>query len=399
MKNAFLSLDIGTNNIYAVLFKCDNKPQVLSSLKRASSGVRKGAIQNVNEVVSNIDKILDDINQISNTNINFIITSVAGADLNVNKGKGIALISGKGNEINEETIERAQNSSQAIFLPPSRAMLHNIPIKYIIDGNVIDQEPIGMSGIRLEIESMIIDSSIISINNINQIVNSVGVRNSSIFAGVLASTYATLTKQEKDLGVVAIDLGASTTSMTVFEEGKLIAMKVFPVGGNNISNDICLWLQIHQEYGEQIKLKVGSSFAHRIGATERVNLNDFIPNKDKQFYRKQLAEVIDARIEQIFDLVNSELRSIGKMANLPGGAVLYGGGALMPLITEFAEEKLRLPVRIAMPEVEGFINEDPGFATALGNIKLFLEKNNSCMGESRKGSSLFSNIFKWFEKI
>ena len=238
MKNALLSLDVGTNNIYAVLFQCDQKPQVLLSIKKPSAGMRKGVIQNINEVVQNIDGLLEEITRARGKNVSQIIMSIGGANVSMTKSKGIAVISGKNNVVDRETILRSQSSSKALFLPPGRSTLHAIPQKYIIDGNEFDVEPLGMNGMRLEVESAIVDTDVMSINNISQIAESTGVKILNIFANPLSGTYSTLKRSEKDLGVVAIDLGASTTTMSVFEEGKLIFMKTINVGCGKISDDI-----------------------------------------------------------------------------------------------------------------------------------------------------------------
>jgi len=398
MKNAFLSLDIGTNNIYAVLFKCEQKPQVLFSVKKPSSGVRKGAIQNVNEVVNNISDLLDEIEQATATNISQLTIGIGGIGINMNNSRGIALISGRNNSVDKETILRAQNSSKALFLPPGRTTLHAIPQKYIIDGNEFDVEPLNMTGIRLEVESAIIDTDLMVMNHISQIGESVGIKVTNIFAGPLSGTFSTLSKREKDLGAIGIDLGASTTTITVFEEGKLIFMKVLPIGCGKISDDICLWLQIPQDDGEKIKISVGDAYPDKVEAKEIINLNEICSNEDKRFKKKDLSIVISSRLEQIFDLVNKELKQINKFANLPGGAVLYGGGAMTKHIVELAKDCLKLPVRIAQPEFGGFINDDPGFAVALGNIKfLFEDKNDMESCNDNKSNGLIGKILKIFE--
>ena len=398
MKNAFLSLDIGTNNIYAVLFKCEQKPQILFSIKRPSSGIRKGAIQNVNEVVNNVSSLLDEIEQATATNISQIVIGVGGVGINMNNSRGIALISGRNNSVDKETILRAQNSSKALFLPPGRATLHAIPQKYIIDGNEFDVEPLNMTGIRLEVESAIIDIDIMMMNHVAQIGESVGIKIPNIFASPLSGSYATISKKEKDLGAIGIDLGASTTTVTVFEEGKLIFMKVLPIGCGKISDDICLWLQIPQDDGEKIKIAAGDAYPDKVEAKEIINLNDFCPNEDRRFKAKDLAVVVSSRLEQIFDLINKELKQINKYANLPGGAIIYGGGSQTKHITDLAKDCLKLPVRIAQPEFGGFINDDPGFANAIGNIKFFFEdkNDNENCNESRAGGFI-GKILKMFE--
>ena len=397
MRQAWLALDIGTNNIHAVVFKT-NPDQIILSLKRPSAGITKGVVSNVEEATRSLDKVLDEISSALNTNILRGVVCIGGNRLETRKSKGIAIISNSNNEINGEDILRAQQSSQSFSLPANRNLVHIVPQKFLVDGTEVMDSPVGMTGMRLEVESLIIDAFMPDVRNMDNVLKGVGFRQEALVANTLAGSYGSLTRQEKELGVIAIDLGASTTSFSIFEEGSLIYTKVLPIGGNYISNDICLWLQISHDDGENIKLNVGDAMSLKVDKKEMVNLGSFVSGEDKNFSRKELAEVIEARVEQIFDFINEELKLIGKYGKLPGGVVLYGGGANLPHILELAKEKLKLPARIAHAQFDGLVETDPSFVNSVGAVKWYLddEHNNSQAMSSGGFGNMIRKIFKNF---
>jgi len=316
-----------------------------------------------------LDKVLDEVSSALNTNILKGIVCIGGNRIETRKSKGIVIIANDNNEINKSDILRAQQSSQSFSLPANRILVHSIPQKFLVDGVEVSDNPVGMAGMRLEVESLIIDAFMPDIKNLENVLKNVGFKQEAMVVNTLAGSYGALSKQEKELGVIGIDFGASTTSISVFEEDKLIYTKVLPVGGIHISNDIALWLTIPFNEGENIKINLGSAYAQKIDKKEMVNLGNFVEGECKNFSRRELSEVIQARIEEIFDFINEELKQIGKYAKLPGGAVLYGGGANLPDITELAREKLKLSAHIAHPQFDGLTETDPSFVNVVGSVK------------------------------
>ena len=398
MRQAWLAIDIGTENIYAVVFKT-NPTQIVLSLKRPSLGVHRGVISNVEEVSKSLDKILDEVSSALNTNVLRGVVCLGGNRIETRKSKGIAIISNDNNEINGEDISRAQQSSQSFSLPANRNLIHIVPQKFFVDGVEVMDNPVGMAGMRLEVESLIVDAFMPDIRNIDNVLHNVGFKQDAMVVNTLAGACGSLTRQEKELGSITIDLGAGTTSFSIFEEGNLVYMKVIPIGQDYITKDIGLWLQISYNNAENIKLNVGDAMSLKVDKKEMVNLGSFVSGEDKNFSRKELAEVIEARAEQIFNFINEELKLIGKYANLPGGVVLYGGGANLPHIADLAKEKLKLPVRIAHPQFDGLIETDPGFVNAVGSIQWYLDEeiNNNSQINSKGG--VFGSIKKLFKNF
>ena len=217
-----------------------NPSQIILSLKRPSGGVTRGVVSNVEEVSKSLDKVLDEVSSALNANVLKGIVCLGGSRIETRKSKGIAIISNDNNEINSEDIARAQQSSQSFSLPANRNLIHIVPQKFLVDGIEVIDNPVGMAGMRLEVESLIIDAFMPDIRNIDSVLRNVGFKQEAMVVNTLAGAYGSLTNQEKELGAIAIDLGAGTTSFSVFEEGNLINTKVLPIGGNYISKDICL---------------------------------------------------------------------------------------------------------------------------------------------------------------
>ncbi len=398
MRQALLALDIGTNNIHIAVFKT-NPNQIILNWNRPSVGVKRGVICNVDDVSACLDKVLDEVASALNTNVLKGIVCIGGNNIEMRKSKGIAIIANDNNEINKPDIARAQQSSQSFALPVNRTLIHSIPQKFLVDGVEVSDNPVGMVGMRLEVESLIIDAFTPEIRNLDNVLKNVGFKQDALLVNTWAGSYGALSKQEKELGVIGIDLGAGTTSFSVFEEDKMIYTKVLPAGGNYISNDIALWLTIPPNEGENIKIKWGSAYALKVDKKEMLNLGDIVAGEDKNFSRRELAEVIQARLEEIFDFINGELKQIGKYAKLPGGVVLYGGGANLPDIVELARDKLKLPARIAHPQFNGLIETDPSFVNVVGAIQWYLYDeydHNAPILNSHGLGNLISKLFKNF---
>ena len=400
MRKNLLSLDIGTSNIHLTVAKTDPF-QVLLNLKRPSAGIKKGIIAKNDETVTALDNILEEASSLTNLNIQKSITTVGGSQLETRKSKGVAIIANDNNEITQDDILRAQQSSQSFSLPPNRTLLHTIAQKYVVDGNEVIDNPCGMTGMRLEVESLIIDAFMPNIKNLENVLDGVGLKNEAFVANPLAGSYEALTQQEKNLGAIAIDLGSGTCSFSVFEDGVLVYLKVLPVGSNYISNDICLWLKIAQEDGEKIKLSVGDAYPSKVDKKDMVNLGSFVQNEDKTFSRRELAEVIEARLSQIFEFINEDLKQIGKYAKLPGGAILYGGGAQIPHLVDLAKDRLNLPVRLAKyEEIEMSGESDLSFMNTLGAIKWYGDaanlKESQALGKQGGVMDKFKQFFSNF---
>ena len=395
MPSHILVLDLGTSNIKALVAQyTNNNWQIVFPASKKSQGIKQGMVDNVEMVVDSLDELF---NEISSVNKNFLfkeaIVGLNGPHLETRISKGVSVISRADGEISEDDKERALKTAQSFVLPTNRTLVQTTIKNYIIDGNYKVKDPLGMKGLRLEVECLLIDAFSMAMRNLNRIGDTLGMKFNYIITPYAGAEWS-LTNQDKDLGTVAIDLGGGTTGMCVYEDGELIDLKVFPVGGNNITNDIAVGLKTYVNIAEKIKTTEGVALAKKVSKGTTINLNEFLENSENDeeeltINKKFLAEIIEARLTEIFDLVGERLKDLNRFGKLPGGVVLYGGGALMPYIVDLAKDRLKLPVRISKTESDWYQDQlDSSFVSALGLLSLTLKNNNN----PQIGSNLFEKI-------
>lgn len=412
------ALDIGSYKIKAFLAEINKngKPFLIDVFQEYSSGIRKGEIVDNSEVSTILERIFVKIKNKDKTAIKNIFVNVGGINIKCQNSRGIIAVSRADNEISQDDIDRVVKASQAIKLLPNRMIIHNITKEYIIDGINDVREPLGMSGTRLEVNSLVIDAFSSNVKNILNSIESLGGSVSGLVYNPLAASRSILTKGSKDLGVALIDIGAGTTSISVYEEGKLIHAFSFPIGSSNITNDLAVGLKCSVTLAEVIKIFFGRAIASEVPIKEKITLQEIFEKSglevsalDKNFKSsipaRFVVEVIESRIEEIFEFVNRELKMIGKHGQLPGGAILCGGGAKMPGIIDLAKKELKISSDIGLPETkeleinhqdfENFINE-PEFATVTGllyyGIDQCTKENSWLIGENLS----FKKILKYF---
>lgn len=402
------ALDIGSYKIKALLTEIskDGKPSLIDVLEEYSQGVRKGEIVDINEASVPLGRIFEKIKAKQKAALKNIFVNVGGANIKCQNSRGIVAVSRADNEISQDDIDRVIKASQAIKLSPNRMILHNITREYIIDGISDVREPLGMSGTRLEVDSLVIDAFSFNVKNILNLIESLGGSVSGLVYNPLAASRSILTKGSKDLGVVLIDIGAGTTSLSVYEEGKLIHAVSFPVGSSNITNDLAIGLKCSVALAEIIKILFGKVNPGEVLTKEKITAEEVfkksgfeISSLDKNFKSnisaRFVAEVIESRLEEIFEFVNGELKIIDKRGQLPAGAILCGGGAKMPGIVDLAKKELKISSDIGLPETkkleidnrdfENTINNEPEFATVSGllyyGMDQYLKEGNWPIGE------------------
>lgn len=412
------ALDIGSYKIKAFLAEINKngKPFLIDVFQEYSVGIRKGEIVDTGEVSTTLERIFVKIKNKDKTAIKNIFVNVGGTNIKCQNSRGIIAVSRADNEISQDDIDRVVKASQAIKLLPNRMIIHNITKEYIIDGINDVREPLGMSGTRLEVNSLVIDAFSSNVKNILNSIESLGGSVSGLVYNPLAASRSILTKGSKDLGVVLIDIGAGTTSVSVYEEGKLIHAFSFPIGSSNITNDLAVGLKCSVALAEVIKIFFGRAIASEVPIKEKITLQEIFEKSgfeanalDKNFKSsipaRFVVEVIESRMEEIFEFVNRELKMIGKHGQLPGGAILCGGGAKMPGIIDLAKKELKISSDIGLPETkeleinhrdfENFINE-PEFATVTGllyyGIDQCAKENSWPIGENLS----FKKILKYF---
>ncbi len=381
-----LGLDIGTQTIKAVIGEPVgiDKVKLYAGFSKPSRGIRKGVVVDMEEVAGSVTNILQEVKSYSKAALRNIYLGMDGADIRAQVSKGIVAVARANSEIYKDDVSRVIQASEAINLPSNRILLHTVTREFVVDGIGDIHDPLGMVGARLEVVSVVIDAFQPSVKNLMKCVELSGGSVSGIIFTPLASAMAVLTRNQKELGVVMIDIGYGTTGMAVYEENKLIHTKTFPVGAGHITNDLAVALKIPVEAAEKLKLSYGYALSREVSGKDAVDLTKIDSELKGTPTRKFVSEVIEARLVEICDLVNTELRLISKAAKLPAGVVAVGGGAKMPGIAELLRSELKLSSQIGLPQPSVFeptspgtseLIESPEAAAALGLLRWSGEMN------------------------
>lgn len=393
-------LDIGTSQIKTlVAFKKpeQQKLEILAQVTRPSSGIRKGVVFNIEEVSKGIKKSVEEAERISHQKIKEVYCGLGGSHIFIAPSQGVVAVSRADQTISQEDIDRAMLAAQAFSLPPNKEILHILPKEFIIDGEGGIKNALGMRGIRLEIQTLILGGFTPYIKNLTEAILGADIGIEDLVLSPLASARAVLTPRQKELGVAVVDIGAGTTGLAVFEEGDLLHLAIIPVGSSHITNDIAIGLKTDIDTAERIKLEFGVALPQGTEKREMIDLSESL-GEPLAFPRRELAEIIEARLSEIFDLINKELKNISRAQLLPAGVILTGGGTKLPKIKELAKKELRLPVKVGAPEEFASQVEDPSFSVCAGLVlwgqDLETEKPSSFF---KKGPvSKLKRIFKAF---
>lgn len=407
----FVGLDVGSSAIRVVIGKQESEighPSIIGVGEAPSLGIRRGVIVDIDEAVSSISEALEKAERMTGLSIDHAVVSVGGAHITSQESHGVVAVARADGEVTENDVVRVVDASQAISIPSNREILHVIPKTFTVDGQRGIKDPVGMSGIRLEVDSHIIQASVPFIKNLTKCIMQAGLEIDDLVLTPLAAAQAVLTKKQKELGVVVIDLGGGTTGMVVFEEGDLVMSNILPVGSMHITNDLAIGLRTSVDTAEKLKLQHAYAEAREVKKDIDVDLNKIDKQEDGKVSTKHIAEIVEARLEEIFDLANKELKRVGKDGQLPAGAILTGGGAKLPGVVDLAKKTLRLPVILGVPSsVTTVIDRvnDPAYATAVG---LVLWANEYLLGSSRTVNKFAKKVLendtvnkmrKWFKSF
>lgn len=387
-----VGLDIGTQTVRAIQAKIgdDGELSVVGSSAVPASGMRKGVIIDIEEAVSAVSHALERVERMTGVPVTRTNISVGGNHITCLESKGVIAVSKADGEITENDIVRVVDASQAISMPPNREVIHVIPKNFTLDGQAGIKDPLGMTGIRLEVETLIIHGGLPYLKNLTKAIAQAGVAIDELVLAPLACANAVLNKRQKELGVVVVDMGAGTTSMAVYEENNLLHTAIIPVGGMHITNDIAIGLRCTVDTAEKVKLMYGNAMASGIDRHAEINLAEIDPDESERIPQHTVVEIAEARLEEIFDYVLKELKHINRDGKLPAGVVLTGGGSHLPRIVELAKRQLRLPVQIgSVQNLNSIIDDvsDPAFATVSGLV-LWGSKHASPLA----GSALLGSV-------
>ncbi|MBV9691907.1 MAG: cell division protein FtsA [Ktedonobacteraceae bacterium] len=404
-EQVIVGIDVGTTKICVLVGELDRdgKLNIVGVGTCPSQGLRRGVVVNIEETVTSIAAALDRAERLSGKKITSAYVGIAGRHIESENSKGFVAISPSHRDIVQNDISRAIEVARAIPIPANREVIHVIPRGYVIDGQEGIKNPIGMSGFRLEVETHIITGAVSSIHNLIKCLHKAQVEIEDLVLEPLASSEAVLADGETDLGVVLVDIGGGTTDIAVFTDGAIWQSVVLPIGGNFITNDIAIGLRLSSGVAEELKITYGHCDPSTIADDDMIDLAQFMPNCNDLVPRKLLAEIIQARVEELFFMVHEEIKKSGYDGLLPAGIVLTGGTAELPGILELAGQALDLPARIGSPlGLHGLADSisRPAYSTAVGlllwglrHTSLLLDEDEEERGEGSAG--MISRLSRW----
>ncbi len=366
-----IGLDIGSSAVRCVigLAQEDNPaPSIVGLGEAPNGGVRRGIVVDIDETVSAITTAVEEAERISGININRATVGVNGSQLLTVGSHGVIAIGAVAREISEEDVSRAEEAAAVMQLPPNREIIQAFARSYQIDGQDHIKDPVGMSGLRLEVEMGLVTAATPFIKNLGRAVSQAGINLDNLVANPLAAAQIVADKNRREQGVVVVDIGASTTGLAVFEEGELLQVAVLPVGAGHITNDLAIGLRTEIETAEKLKLEHVNADPKHSHAERQLTIKE-LSGEELTVSYSQINSIAKARLAELFDLINKDLSKIKRDGLLPGGAILCGGGANLAGIAELAKHSLRLPARIGKSEgFSGIVDKisNPAYATVLG---------------------------------
>ncbi|HXU51864.1 MAG TPA: cell division protein FtsA [Casimicrobiaceae bacterium] len=370
-KNLIVGLDIGTSKIVAVVaeVKPDGGFDIVGLGTQPSRGLKRGVVVNIEATMASIQRVLEEAELMADCRIAEVYTGVAGSHIRSLNSSGMVAIKEK--EVTQADIDRVIETAKAVAIPNDQQILHILPQEFIIDGQEDVREPLGMSGVRLEVKVHIVTGAVSAVENIVKCVRRCGLSVKDVILQPLASARAVLNDDEQDLGVCLMDIGGGTTDIAVFAGGAIRHTAVIPIAGDQITNDIAMTLRTPTKEAEELKVRHGCALRQLANANDFVEVPGVGERGPRKLSRQMLAEVIEPRVEELYTLVQAELRRSGFEELLSSGIVLTGGTALLGGMVELAEEVFHLPCRVGSPAYTGGLADvvrSPRYATAVGLV-------------------------------
>lgn len=404
-----VGLDIGTTKICAVVGTVSGKDiNIIGIGTHPSIGLRKGVVVNIESTVESIKKAVEEAELMAGCEISSVYAGIAGGHIMGFNSRGIVAV--KGSEITRNDVDRVIDAARAVAIPMDREVIHVLPQEYIVDDQTGIQNPVGMSGVRLEAKVHIVTGAVTSAHNIVKCANRSGLDVCDIILEPLASGEAVLTDEEKELGTALLDLGGGTTDLAIFSGKNIKHTFVLALGGNNLTNDIAIGLRSPHAEAEKIKIKYGTCVARNISGEETIEVPAMSGGKSVKLPRQILGEIIEPRVEEIFALINREIFRSGMERFVSSGMVITGGGALLDGITEVAESVSNLPTRLGKPQgIGGLVDvvNNPMYATGVGLVlygaRHYGPKNRGPQKFRIRDTNIFNRIInrmkRWFKDV
>ncbi|EON91342.1 cell division protein FtsA [Marinobacter lipolyticus SM19] len=401
-ENMIVGLDIGTSKVVAIVGKrkMDGTIEVVGIGSHPSRGLKRGVVVNIETTVQAIQRAVEEAELMAGCRIHSVYAGIAGSHIKSLNSHGIVAI--RDREVTQADIDRVIDAAQAVAIPADQKILHILPQEFVIDSQEGIKEPMGMSGVRLEAKVHLVTCAVNAAQNIEKCVKRCGLEVDDIILEQLASSHAILTEDEKELGVCVVDIGGGTTDIAVFTGGAIRHTAVIPIAGDQVTNDIAMALRTPTQNAEEIKIKYACALTQLAGADETIKVPSVGDRAPRDLSRQALAEVVEPRYEELFTLVQSELRRSGFEDLIPAGIVITGGSSTMEGVVELAEEIFHMPVRLACPQAVSGMTEvvnNPIYATGVGLLihgfrQMDLGRTPVLKGEDTP--SLFERMKAWF---
>jgi cell division protein FtsA len=402
----FVGLDVGTSTVRCVVGMLDadgTKPSIIGHGSSVNTGMRKGVVVHVDDVTEAIVQAITEAERVSGMRINHATVNINGSHVTGINSKGVIAISAANREITPEDRLRVEDAATVVQLPPNREIIQVFAKNYSLDGQSNIKDPVGMHGVRLEVDTHIVTAATPNLRNLNMALEKAQVTSNRFTLSSLAAAEAVLTRQQKEAGTVLVDIGAGTTNIVVIEDGEVQHVAVLPIGGMHITNDLAIGLKTDLDIADAVKVQ-HASFEH---TNKKAAVTVDVGGVNHTFKNADVIMIVEARVEELLEYVDKELRRIQRSRKLPGGAVLVGGTAKIPDIADFTKEKLQLPARVGkMQPLAGLVDtvDDPAFYTAAGLMLLdmlllpdahTLPQQN---GLSNTVGGVMDTIFSYFKK-
>ncbi|HEY2629965.1 MAG TPA: cell division protein FtsA [Usitatibacter sp.] len=402
-RQLLVALDIGTSKIVTLVAEITSEDtlNMIGMGSHPSRGLKKGVVVNIESTVNAIQRSLEEAELMADAKIRDVITGIAGSHIKSFNSHGMVAIKDK--EVQQYDIDRVIETARAVNIPMEQQVLHILEQEFIIDGQGGVRQPAGMSGMRLEVKVHIVTGAVSAAQNIMKCVRRCGLEVSDLMLQPLASADAVLLDDERDLGVCLVDIGGGTTDLAVFTDGAIKHTSVIPIAGDQITNDIAMALRTPTKDAEELKVNYGVALRQLASSSDMIEVPGVGERGPRELSRQTLAEVIEPRIEELYSLVQRELRSSGLEELLSSGIVITGGSALMKGMVELGEEVFHMPVRVGMPQYNGALSEvvrNPRYSTGMGLLMAGLEEVKRDRHAKMQGAG-FKEVFEkmkgWFK--
>jgi cell division protein FtsA len=400
----FIGLDIGTHSVRCVVGMVDShdssKASIIGHGSAPNLGMRKGIIVHVDDVVDAVTHAVTEAERVSGVQIRHATVNINGAHVGGMNSKGVVAISSANREITSEDRLRAEEAATIVQLPPNREIIQVFAKNYRLDGQDNIKNPVGMHGVRLEVDTHIVTAIAPNVRSLDMVLEKAQLSATHYTVSSLAAAEAVLNRQQKESGTLVLDIGAGTTNMAVIEDGEVHHVAVIPVGGMHITNDLAIGLKTDLEIAELVKVK-HATLKQPSSSVKNIKVQH--ENQQHYFPVEEIHLITEARVEELFELVEKELKKIQRSRKLPGGVVVVGGTANLPGIAEFAKEKLQLAARVGrLQPLNGLVDtvEDPAYATTVGLMLLdMLLLPPDHMDSQETSTSVFGFVDSFFKKI